>query len=63
MTSLYDCGIMWAFSIPLAYCLSRFTSLPIIPLYAICQSIDVGKAVLGFFIIRKGNWIQNLSNR
>ena len=61
MTFFYDCGIMWAVSIPLAYCLSRFTDLPIIPLYAICQSVDLGKAVLGYFIIRRGNWIQNLS--
>ncbi len=61
MTFLYDAGIMWTVCIPLAYCLSRFTGLPILPLYAICQSTDIGKAVLGFFIIRKGNWIQNLS--
>ena len=63
MTFLYDAGIMWCFTIPLAFCLSRFTSLPIIPLYLLCQSVDVGKAVLGFFIIRRGNWIQNLSGQ
>lgn len=62
-TFLYDAGVMWACSIPLAYCLSRFTDLPIIPLYMICQSVDIGKAVLGFFIIRRGNWIQNLSGK
>ncbi len=63
VTFLYDAGVMWTCSIPLAYCLSRFTQLPIIPLYLICQSIDVAKAVLGYFIIRKGNWIQNLSSK
>lgn len=60
-TFLFDAGVMWSCSIPLAYCLSRFTDLPIIPLYMICQSVDIGKAVLGFFLIRRGSWIQNLS--
>lgn len=62
-TFLYDAGVMWAVSIPLAFCLSRFTDLAIIPLYMLCQSVDIGKAVLGFFIIRRGNWIQNLSEK
>lgn len=60
-TFLFDAGMMWVCTIPLAFCLSRFTDLPIIPLYAICQSVDIGKAVLGFFLIRRGSWIQNLS--
>ena len=62
-TFLYDAGIMWTCSIPLAFCLSRFTDLPIIPLFLICQSLDIAKAILGFFIIRRGNWIQNLSRK
>ncbi len=63
LTFFYDAGVMWAFTIPLAFCLSRFTDLPIIPLFAICQSVDIGKAVLGFILIRKTNWIQNLSDQ
>lgn len=61
LTFFYDCGILWAFNIPLAYCLSRFAGLPILTLYLLCQSVDVGKAVLGFFLVRNGSWIQNLS--
>lgn len=61
ITFLYDCGIMWGISIPLAFFLTQFTGLGILPIFAICQSIDVVKAILGYFIIRKGTWIQNLS--
>ena len=57
----YDCGFMWAVSIPVAYCLSRFTALPIIPLYAICQSVDLIKVFIGYSIIRRGNWVQRLT--
>ena len=62
-TFLFDAGFMWLGSIPLAFCLSRFTDLPILPLYILCQSVDIVKAVLGFCIIRRGNWIQNLSEK
>ena len=60
-TMLYDSGLLWALTLPLAFCLSRFTDLPIIPLYAICQSCDLVKTVLCYFLVRKGTWIQNLT--
>ncbi len=63
MTFLYDSGAMWLVSIPLAVCLCEFTQLPILPLYLLCQCVDILKAVVGFFILRKGTWIQNLSGR
>jgi Na+-driven multidrug efflux pump len=48
-------------NVPLAYCLSRFTNLPIVPLYAICVGVDVFKCLVGFAMIRKGLWIRNLT--
>lgn len=61
ITFLFDSGFMWVFSIPLAFLLSRFTFLPILPLYAICQLPDVIKCILGCFMLKKGSWIQNLA--
>ena len=46
---------------PLAYILSRFTGIGIVPLYAICQGTDMLKCVLGAYMIRQGKWIQNLT--
>ena len=46
---------------PLAYCLSRFTSLTIVPLFAICLSANLLKCVIGAFMLRQGKWIQNLT--
>ncbi len=62
ITFLFDSGFMWAFGVPLAFFLSRFTSLPILPLYAICQLPDMMKCVLGYFMLKKGSWIQNLAS-
>ena len=61
VTFLFDSCFVWCICVPLAYCLSRFTDLPIIPLFAICQSTDFVKCLIGAAMIRQGKWIQNLT--
>lgn len=60
ITFIFDCGFVWCFIVPIAYCLSHFTNLPIIPLYAISQATDLPKCIMGYLMIKKGDWIQNL---
>lgn len=59
-TLLFDSCFVWVISVPTAYVLSRFTSLSIVPLYAICQSLEILKCVIGFVMLRKGSWIKNI---
>jgi len=61
VTFLFDSCFVWTVCVPLAYCLSRFTALSIVPLFAICLSTDLVKCALGAFMIRQGKWIQNLT--
>ena len=61
ITFLFDCGAIWALMLPLAFCLTRFTSLPIIPVYIFCNAVDAVKCAVGVVMIRKGNWVQNLA--
>ena len=61
ITFIFDSGYVWCCMIPVAFVLSRFTDLPILPLYAICQSLDLIKCVIGIRMLRKGAWIQNLT--
>ena len=61
VTFLFDSCFVWVCLIPIAFCLSRFTALPILPLYIICQSMDVLKCALGGYMLKKGTWIQNLT--
>ena len=61
VTFLFDSCFVWGVCIPLAYCLSRFTDLPIIPLYAICQGTDLVKCLIGAAMIKQGKWIQTLT--
>ena len=62
VTFLFDSCFVWAFCVPLAFVLSRFTALPILPLYFICCSTDLIKSAIGAFMIKQGKWIQNLTN-
>lgn len=54
--SVYACLVV----APTAYILSRFTNIPIVPLYLICQMIEFGKCVVGFIMIRSRIWVNNI---
>lgn len=60
ITFLFDSVFMWVASIPFAYVLSRYTSLPIVPLYFACQAVEVIKCVIGYGLLKKGIWVQNI---
>ena len=61
VTFLFDSCFVWTVCVPLAFCLSRFTPISILPLYTITQAVDLIKCAIGAFMIRKGSWIQNLT--
>lgn len=60
ITFLFDSVYVWAVLIVAAFVLSRFTSLPIIPLFTIVQSLEIIKCVLGYILVKKGVWAKNL---
>ncbi len=59
ITFIFDSAFLWVVSIPLAFTLSRYTDMPILPLYFICSVIEVIKCVIGFVLVKKGVWLQN----
>ena len=61
VTFLFDSCFVWGVVVPLAFCLSRFTTLAILPLYAICQGTDILKTGLGAWMVGQGKWIRNLT--
>ena len=61
VTFLLDSCFVWLCCVPLAFVLSRFTAIGIIPLYAICQGTDFIKCAIGAAMIKQGKWIQNLT--
>lgn len=61
ITFLFDSVFVWIFCVSTAFCLTRFTDLPIVSIYLIVQSLDLIKAFIGIALVKKGIWIQNLT--
>ena len=60
VTFLFDSCFVWCVCVPLAYVLSKYTSLPIVPLYFLCQATEMLKCFLGGYMLKRGSWIQNI---
>jgi len=63
ITLLFDCGSIWFLYLPIAFCLSRWTNLSILVIYALCNATDIIKGVAGHFVIKQGGWIQKLADK
>ena len=61
MTTLFDCGSIWFLYLPISFLLSRFTGLPFLAIFAICNSTDLIKCIVGTILVRSGSWIQHLT--
>jgi Na+-driven multidrug efflux pump len=61
VTFLFDSCFVCCFCVPIAFCLSRFTPITILPLYMIGHGTDFVKCALGAFMLKQGKWIQNLT--
>lgn len=60
ITFLFDSGFSWCVAIPFIYCIVHFTGLPILVVYALYYSLDFIKATVGFILLKKGIWLQNI---
>ena len=60
ITFLFDCVFTCCVSLPIAFCLCRFTAMPIIWVYFCVQFADIFKALIGFFLLRSGIWAKNI---
>lgn len=60
VTMIFDSFFVWLVSVPFAFVISRYTSIPIIPFFALSQSLNILKCILGYFYVKRGSWIKNL---
>lgn len=60
VTFLFDSMYMWCLVVPLAFVLSRYTNVAIVPLYMLVQGMELLKAGIGFVLVKKGVWLRNL---
>ena len=60
VTFLFDSVYMWVVVIPIATFLAKHTSLPIVTVFFLVQSLEFVKAIIGFFMVKSGVWLQNI---
>lgn len=60
ITFLFDSVYLWAVAYPLAYVLSRFTGTEVIAMYFYVSAIDLIKCLIGFILVKKGVWLNNI---
>lgn len=60
ITFLFDSAFLWAVSWPAAFALSRYTGMSIVPMYACILALDFIKVVIGYALLKKRVWIQDL---
>lgn len=60
ITFLFDSVFVWVIVVPVAYCLSRFTTLGIIEVYVLVQATEIIKCIIGLLMVKSGIWLQNM---
>lgn len=60
ITFLFDSVYLWVISYPLAYVLSRYTGTEVVSMYFFVSSIDLIKCFIGFILVKKGVWLNNI---
>ena len=60
ITFLFDSAFVWGICVPVAFVLSRYTDMPILPLFITVQALELIKCVVGYFFVRSRKWVNNL---
>jgi len=60
VTFIFDSFFEMLLSVPLAYLLSRFTQMPILPMYICVQALQIVKAILGCWMVKARKWVVNI---
>lgn len=60
ITILFDSCFVWIISVPVAFTIANFTAMPILPMFAICQAVNIIKDILGYILVKKGIWLNKI---
>lgn len=63
VTFFFDSVFIWCVSVPIAYFLSRYTSMYVVFIVVMVQLGDLLKCIIGFILVKKGVWLQNIVSK
>lgn len=60
VTFLFDSCFVWVINVPVVLIICHFTAIPIIPLFAISEGLNLLKSLIGFWFFKRKIWIRNI---
>ena len=60
ITFFFDCVFLWVVSVPIVFALCRYTAVPPWAVYAAMQVGEGLKSAIGFGLVKKGVWLENI---
>ena len=60
-TMLMDAGFLWLAGVLVSTILSTYTSLSLITLFLIVESLDIIKLIIAVFFFKKERWVKNIA--
>ena len=60
ITFVFDSLFVWVLCIPTAFILSRYTVVPIVPMYILVELLNLIKCLIGFYLVKNRKWVVNL---
>lgn len=63
ITVLFDSVYTWVLVVPLAYYLSRYTTLSVAWMIALVRGMEVVKCLIAFVMVRSGIWVRNIVDK
>lgn len=61
ITFIFDSGYAWCVSVAVTYALVKWTALPVVAVYAVCNFIDLFKCLGGAYLVGRGGWAKNIT--
>ena len=60
ITFIFDSAFLWVIAVPAAFVLSRFTPMPILPMYITVSLLDLIKCAVGYYLVNRRKWVNNI---
>ena len=60
ITMFTDCGLLWIVQGTMAFFLSEFTEIGVVPLFALVEGGMIVKLVFSLYFVAKGNWARSV---
>ena len=60
ITFLFDSCYAWIISVPAAFLISKYTTIPVVSVFLIVSLVEIGKCIIGFTLVKSGVWVKNI---